>query len=171
MLESTVQKSKGRKIKVISLVVALVVALAAWLICQFAVGKENLGFAPAWMLLIVFFLGAGLFNLVYGIIKRTAIEISLGGAAAIIGLAVLLGCLKIQWWIALVIAIVLLLTLFLSLFFVKSSTIEQTMEFDNAADAGRKSYAERKAENEERKEAERKAEQEQELPEIKSFKD
>ena len=171
MLESTVQKTNARKIKVISLVAALVVALAAWLICQFAVGKDNLGFAPVWMLFIVFFLGSGLFNLVYGIVKRTAIETGLGGASAVIGLTILLICLKIEWWIALIIAVVLLAVLFFSLFFVKSSTIEQAMEFDNAADAGRKSYAERKTETEERKEAERKAEQEQELPEIKSFKD
>ena len=171
MLESTVQKSKSRKIKVIALVAALVVALIAWLICQFAVGKDNLGFAPAWMLPIVLFLGAGLFNFVYGLIKKTAIEISFGGVVAVVGLAILLICLKIEWWIALVIALVLILAIFFSMFLIKSTTIEQSMEFDNAADAGRKSYADRKAETEARKEEERKAEQEQGLPEIKSFKE
>ena len=69
------------------------------------------------------------------------------------------------------VALVLLAALLFAAFAVKAPVIEKSMEFDNAADSGRKSYEERKAETEARKEEERKAEKEAELPEIKSFKD
>lgn len=172
MFESTERKSNSRRLKTLVITAALVLALAAWLVCQFAVGKEKLGFSPIWMLFIVFFLGAGLFNFVYGILKKNAVDFVLGGAASVCGLTILLLCLLgAFWWVAFVVAVVLIVALVLSTFLLKAPVVEQTMEFDNAEDAGRKSYEERKAELEERKAAERKAEADEVLPEIKSFKD
>ncbi len=172
MLESTKNKVSMRKINSFVLIGALVVALAAWLVCQFAVGAEKLGFAPVLMLFIVFFLGAGLVNLALGIINKSAISVSLGGISAIIGLTILLICLLTDfWWVFLIVAVVLLVALLFAAFAVKAPVIEKSMEFDNAPDAGRKFYEERKAETEARKEEERKTEKEAELPEIKSFKD
>ena len=171
MLESTKKRISTRKINSFVLVGALVVALATWLICQFAVGAEKLGFAPIFMLFIVFFLGAGLVNFVLGIFWKSAISITLGGISAIIGLTILLICLLDDWWIAPIVAIVLIVALMIATFAVKAPVIEKSMEFDNDADMDRKSYEERKAETEARKDAERKADAEAELPEIKSFKD
>ena len=172
MLESTKKKTSMRKINSFVLIGALIVALAAWLVCQFAVGAEKLGFPPILMLFIVFFLGAGLVNLAFGFINKSAISISLGGISSIIGLTILLICLLTDFWcVFLIVAVVLLAALLFAAFAVKAPVIEKSMEFDNAADSGRKSYEERKAETEARKEEERKAEKEAELPEIKSFKD
>ena len=67
MLDSTKKKINNTKIVTFAQMILIVVALATWLILKFTVGKEGLGFQPFTMLLIVYFMGAGLFNIIFGI--------------------------------------------------------------------------------------------------------
>lgn len=166
MLNSTKGKIKMTKTALLSQIITLFVTLVVFLVVQLAVGKETLGFAPVWMLFIVYFLGTFAFALPVGIFKKSALAIVAGGISGVLGLEILLFCVAdIKfWYVWIVIGLVLLILVFVLTFFLKSDTL--TVEFDNQPDSGRKTYAERKAEkkNEPKKE-------EKPLPEIKSFKD
>ncbi len=166
MLESTENKIKSRKIYMIVQIAAIAIALATWLIVQFAVGKEKLGFAPIFMLFIVYFLASGVVSLVLALIGKSTHLMVTGGIEAVIGLEFLLFCVcnKKFWWVYIMIGLIVLGIIFLATFATKAKTLE--IEFDNAEDKERKTYAERKAEKEAFPE-----EEEQVLPEIKSFKD
>lgn len=166
MFNSTKQKIKMTKTALLSQIITLFVALVAFLIVQLAVGKENLGFAPIWMLFIVYFLGTFAFALPVGLIKKSALAIVAGGISGVFGLEILLFCVAdIRfWYVWIVIGLVLLILVFVLTFFLKADAL--TVEFDNQPDSGRKTYAERKAEKLNAPEKEEKP-----LPEVKSFKD
>lgn len=166
MLNSTKQKIKMTKTALLSQVITIFIALVAFLIVQFAVGYDKLGFAPIWMFFIVYFLGTFAFALPCGIVKKSALAVIAGGVSGVLGLEVLLFSVANAkfWYVWIVIGLVALILVFVLTFFLKTDTL--TVEFDNQEDSGRKTYAERKAEKENAP-----ATEEKPLPEIKSFKD
>jgi|GEM_PF-2260839 len=171
MRESTKARVKITRIRLVGLIICTVLALATFLIVQFAVGKEKLGFAPVWMLFIVGFMSAGLLLLALSIRGARSLSLVVGGVSFVLGLAILLFCLQkyIPWFVTVIIVVALLLVLFLLAFVFKAPSL--ALEFDNDKDSGRKTYKERKDEEAARRQAEREAEKEKPLPEIKSFKD
>ena len=168
MLKSTQKNAKNVKIYILAQIVIMALALIGFLICQFAVTKEKLGFAPILMLFIIYFAGAGLFCLTAGIMQKRPLSIIFGGVSLVVGLEIVFfAAADIRYWyiwivIGLVLIIIACLAVFLSL---KPTQI--TTEFDNQEDSQRKTYQERREEL--KKQAEEK--EEPQLPEIKSFKD
>lgn len=169
MLESTKKKITSSKINSVAQIILLAVSLITYLIVQFAVGKEALGFSPIWMLFTVYFLGSFLFYVVTGVIFKKAVSLVFGGITGTIGLEILLFCVAggKYWFVWVLIGLIILAITFALTFFLKADKL--AIEFDNAEDAPRKSYDQRtrgKAEAENKTEKEEKP-----LPEIKSFKD
>lgn len=169
MLESTKKKILSSKINSVAQIVLVTVALITYLILQFAVGKEALGFAPIWMLFTVYFFGSFLFYVVTGVIFKKAVSLVFGGISGTIGLEILLFCVAggKYWFVWVLIGLIILAITFALTFFLKADKL--AIEFDNAEDAQRKTYDQRleekaKAESEAKKE-------EKPLPEIKSFKE
>lgn len=169
MLESAKKKIAGSKINSVVQIILLAVSLITYLIMQFAVGKEALGFAPIWMLFIVYFLVSFIFYGVTGVISKKAVSLVFGGISGTVGLEILLFCVagSKYWFVWVLIGLIILAITFALTFFLKADKL--AIEFDNAPDAGRKTYEQRiednvKAESEDKKE-------EKPLPEIKSFKD
>lgn len=158
------------RVKLIGAIVALVLALGGFLICQLAVGKEKLGFPPFMMLFIVFFLSFGIIYLVLSAIFKRTITMVVGGGSFIVGLAILLLCLSpiVKWYVTLIIVVVLVLILFLLTFVTKAPKL--AVEYDNGDGSGRKPYAERAKETEERRAREAEENKATARPEIKSFK-
>ena len=162
---------KKMRVRLICVIVASVLAAAAFFICQFAVGAEKLGFQPFLMLFIVFFLFVGVSFLIIAAIRRRTLIMLSGGGSFIIGLVILMICLHkvIPWYVTLVVAVTLIFILFIMTFVTKAPDLH--IEYDNGPGSGRKDYKERRAEKEEELKKEHEAEKEKPLPEIKSFKD
>lgn len=171
MLESTKNKIKSRKIVSLAQITIIILSLIGFLICQFAVGKDNLGFAPIWMLFIISFLGNFVFYFVSGIIKKSVISIMAGGVSGVVGLEIILFLVANikYWYVWVVIGLLLFVILFVSTFFFKAESLE--IEYDNAPDSGRKSYAEKMAEKTAEKNNAKNNTDKEVSPEIKSFKD
>ena len=169
MRKETKAAAKKTQVKLIGIIICFVLALATYLILQFTVTREQLGFTQIWMLFIVLFMSIGLFLLTLSALqKRTLLFVS-GGGSFIIGLAILLFCLHkyIPWFVTIIIIIVLLIIMFLLTFTIKAPDLK--IEYDNGPGSDRKSYEERKAEADAKREAERQAEKEKPLPTIQSF--
>ena len=169
MRNETKVAAKKTRVRLIGIIICFVIALATYLILQFTVTKEQLGFAPIWMLFIVLFMSVGLFLLVMSAIGKRTLWFVSGGGSFIIGLAILMFCLHkyIPWFVTLIILAVLLIIMFLLTFTIKAPDLK--IEYDNGAGSERKSYEERKAEQDAKREAERQAEKEKPLPTIQSF--
>lgn len=168
MNNKTAEKVKTTKIRLFLVIISLVLSLAAYLVCQFAIGKEKLGFSPVFMLFIVFFMLDGAEYLVFSAVKKSTFAFAMGGLSLIAGTLILLLCLKVVWYAVLISAIVLCAVVFFSVFLFR--TPELTQEFDNGDGSERADYEVRKAEKQAQKQAELLREQD-DLPEIKSFKD
>lgn len=169
MLESTKKKITSSKINSVAQIILLAISLITYLIVQFAVGKEALGFSPIWMLFIVYFLGSFLFYVVTGVIFKRAVSLVFGGISGTLGLEILLFCVAggKYWFVWVLIGLIILAITFALTFFLKADKL--AVEFDNAPDAERKTYEQRTLE---KAEAESNGEKEEKpLPEIKSFKD
>lgn len=169
MLESTKKKITSSKINSVAQIILLAISLITYLIVQFAVGKEALGFSPIWMLFIVYFLGSFLFYVVTGVIFKRAVSLVFGGISGTLGLEILLFCVAggKYWFVWVLIGLIILAITFALTFFLKADKL--AVEFDNAPDAERKTYEQRTLE---KAEAESNGEKEgKPLPEIKSFKD
>ncbi len=165
MLESTAKKVKNTRLYTIGFIVSLLLSLVLFLVMQFAVGKEKLGFAPILSLFFGIFILSGLFFITVALLKRRTLVLVFGGGIFLLGLLILLLCLKVLWWVVLIVFLVLLIALFLSTFITKAPQL--ALEFDNAPDSDRPSFEERQAQKD-KEDAEK---QEKPLPEIKSFKD
>ena len=167
--ETKVAANKAR-VQLICLIVSVIVAVTTFIILQLAVGKEKLGFAPIWMLFIVFFMLLGASFLVLSALHRRTLIMVSGGASFIIGLAILMFCLNkyIPWFITIIVILALIVILFVLTFVVKAPAL--AVEFDNGPGSGRESYETRRAEAEARRVAEREAEASKPLPVIQSFK-
>lgn len=169
MLESTKKKITSSKINSVAQIILLAISLITYLIMQFAVGKEALGFSPIWMLFMVYFLGSFLFYVVTGVISKKAVSLVFGGISGTLGLEILLFCVAggKYWFVWVLIGLIILAITFALTFFLKADKL--AIEFDNAPEAQRKTYEQRTLE---KAEAEKVAKDEEKpLPEIKSFKD
>lgn len=167
MLNSTKKAIKSRKITALVQALLCAVALIVYVIFQFAIGKDNLGFSPIWMIFIVYFLGSAGFYLTAGILVKSAVSLIYGGISCVLGTEILLFCLigGKYWYAFLLIGVLILAIVFALTFYLKSDKL--VVEFDNAPDSERKTYAERTDEVKE----ESSQKEETSLPEIKSFKD
>ncbi len=169
MREATKKKAKYTRVRLLMLILSTVLALTAFLICEFAVGKEDLGFSPFFMLFIVFFMCVGLGYLIYAFIRKSTLVFSIGGLSFIAGAFILMLCLHLIWYVVLVVTLALCAVVFFSVFLFKAP--ETTLEFDNGEGSDRKPYEQRKAEEDEQRAIQLATEKEKELPQIKSFKD
>lgn len=162
------KKISANKISGLSQLILVGLSLIGFLIAQFAVGKEKLGFAPIWMLFMVYFVGGFILGLTTGLVKRSALSVFFGGISGVIGLEIILFCVANikYWYVWIVIGLVLLVMVFIAVYVMKSDKL--TIEFDNRKHDLKKAAAEK--EKTEKLKAEGKEEKE-ELPEIKSFKD
>lgn len=168
MREETKKRARNTRITLLLLIISLLLSLTAFLVCEFAVGNDKLGFSPIFMLFIVFFMTLGLEYIGYAIVKKTMFIFSVGGLSLVVGAFILLLCLHVKWYVVLISAIVMCIVVFFSVFLFKAP--ETTLEFDNGEGSERKPYEQRKAEAAEQKAAELENEK-QGLPQIKSFKD
>lgn len=165
MLESTKKTVTHAKLMLIATIAILVLSVSLWLILQFAVGSEKLGFPALLSLFIAFFVCEGFFCIQIGIFKKKAYVFAGGSILFVIGLLFTFIATKLLWWVALIICIAALIVAFFGTMLIKAP--ELAVEMDNAEGSGHKTYFERKAEEE----AEKKDEEPVELPQIKSFKD
>ncbi len=169
MREATKKRAKNTRVRLLMLIISTLLALTAFLVCEFAVGKEDLGFSPFFMLFIVFFMSVGIGYLVYALVKKSTLIFSIGGLSLIAGSFILMLCLHLIWYVVLIVTLALCLIVFFSVFLFK--TPETTLEFDNGEGSERKPYEQRKAEEDEQRATRLATEKDKELPEIKSFKE
>lgn len=153
-MTKTNEKSKSIKINALFQMIMLAVSLTVYLIFQFAVGKDVLGFLPVCMLFITYFLGSFLYGFIGGVIKRSLVGILLGGISGIIGLEILLFAAAGAkfWYVWIIVGVIVAVITLAMATFVKSDKL--AIKFDNAPETGRKTYAEKKSEeNDETKKA------------------
>lgn len=145
-MAKTNEKSKSIKINALFQMIMLAVSLAVYLICQFAVGKDVLGFLPVCTLFITYFLGSFLYGFIGGVIKRSLVGILLGGISGIIGLEILLFAAAGAkfWYVWIIVGVIVAVITLAMATFVKSDKL--AIKFDNAPETGRKTYVEKKAE-------------------------
>ncbi len=165
MAENTKKRIFATRLTLIMLAVSTVVSFIAWLIFQFGIGSEKLGFPAILTLLIGFFFTYSISFIVDVIMKKSVASTFLAFICFYFGLMFLLIALKVKAFVILILggvfAILALLTplIFKTNFFV--------LKFDNAEEVERKTYEERKAEKEEAE----KNQAEEEMPTLKTFKD
>ena len=80
MRNETKVAAKKSRVQLIGVIASIIVAVATYLIVRFAVGKEKLGFAPIWMLFIVFFMLTGIIFLVLTALHKRTLTMVGGGA-------------------------------------------------------------------------------------------
>ncbi len=115
------------------------------------------------LMLTILTLGIGAYLVVFAIVKNGGYELSVGGILTVIGVSLLLVCLDVYWVINLIVTLSLVVVAFISLFLLKASKISFTT---SDKEEGYVPYMEKLA-----KEKEIESKKEEELPEIKSFKD
>lgn len=163
--KTSAQKSaSATRILLVGVILIIVVAMTSWLICQFAVGSEKLGFPAILILFTVLFMGIGLYQLSFAVFAKRALMLMFGTIFSVIGLIFLLAIFSVQWWVILLISIALLVIGAIGVYAMKAPKL--AIEYDNSPESERKTYAEKKSE-----EAGKPKEEEKPLPEIKSFKD
>lgn len=145
-MTTTNEKSKSIKINALFQMILLAVSLTVYLIFQFAVGKDVLGFLPVCTLFITYFLGSFLYGFIVGVIKRSLVGILFGGISGIIGLEILLFAAAgaKYWYVWIIVGVIVAIIMLAMLVFVKSDKL--AIKYDNAPETGRKTYAEKKAE-------------------------
>ncbi len=117
-------------VKLIASIVVIVIAVATYLICQFAIGSEKLGFPGAFILPIVAGFGFGVVSLIFGVINKSTSDLCFGTLWFIVGVVFLLWALKVYWYVNLIIAIALLAIGFLLAFVMRAKSL--VIKFDNA---------------------------------------
>ena len=156
---------KLTKIDIVVSIIALIliVVLATVLGALQYSNVIDLKVSPFLLIMTVLTLGIGLYLTVYAIIKRAGYEYAVGGILALIGVILLMVCLKLDAWLIVIIAVGLALVAALSAFLLKANSliIERTNEKEDFT-----SYMQKLNEQKEQEKQE-----EEPLPEIKSFKD
>ena len=156
---------KLTKIDIVVSIIALIliVVLATVLGALQYSNVIDLKVSPFLLIMTVLTLGIGLYLTVYAIIKRAGYEYAVGGILALIGVILLMVCMKLDAWLIVIIAVGLALVAVLSAFLLKANSliIERTNEKEDFVPYMQKLN--------EQKEKEKQAEEP--LPEIKSFKD
>ncbi len=115
------------------------------------------------LMLTILTLGIGAYLVVFAIVKNGGYELAVGGILTVIGVSLLLVCLDVYWVINLIVTLSLLVVAFVSLFLLKASKITFTT---SDKEEGYVPYMEKL-----KQEKEIESKKEEELPEIKSFKD
>lgn len=117
------------------------------------------------LIMTVLTLGIGLYLTVYAILRRGGYEYAVGGILAVIGIILLLVCLKVDVWVIVIVGVGLGLIAMLVPFLLKakSLTVERADEKEDFVPYMQKL--------EEQKKLEKEKEESEPLPEIKSFKD
>lgn len=117
------------------------------------------------LIMTVLTLGIGLYLTVYAILRRGGYEYAVGGILAVIGIILLLVCLKVDVWVIVIVGVGLGLIAMLVPFLLKakSLTVETADEKEDFVPYMQKL--------EEQKKLEKEKEESEPLPEIKSFKD
>lgn len=164
MYNSTKKKAALTRVILVLDIIVIIASVALWLVFQYAVGSEKIGRPAILVLFCSLFLGFGLTYVVAALIAKRS-SMMLGGApSAVIGITILLILVKVPVLAIVIITIALLLISAVAVYAVHAPRL--VVEFDNNPEAGRKTYAEKKAE-----EAAAPSEPEPEKPELKSFKD
>ena len=156
---------KYNKIDVIVSIIAfiLIIAVATTLGALQIAEIINLKTSPFLLMFTILTLGSGLYVTIFGIVKKLGYELAVGGILFAIGIVLLFIMLKIHVAITIIVGVALLLIMVLSLFLLKAGSrhVERTNESEDFI-----SYNEQlKIQKQEEKE------REEELPEIKTFKD
>lgn len=127
-------KNKSEKRKVLSLggMISVVIALAVYLVLEFAVGAEKLTFWPVWSFFIALFFATGLVYVLYGLIRRHNAMLLVGFGCAIIGVMFLLISFSLDWAIVISVTALLVVVLYGATFMIRSPI---KTDADDAADS------------------------------------
>ena len=170
MNEVTNKKAKTKAWLLTGVAVCAILALAAFLIAEFAVGAAKLGFAPILLGFIVFFFALALDFGIFALIAKSALYFLFCGGSLWIGLAFLLFTLIafIPWYVTVLVLLVVAFVVFVMTFVSRAKTLE--IDY-SSNDPQRKPYAERQAEAAAKRQRELEEEKNKPLPEVKSFKE
>lgn len=158
------ERTIGVQVKLIVLCVCLLVSLIAYVILK--AGVKDFYTYPSLFSFALFFSLFGVSYLVIAILKKDAISYFVSAFCIVVGLVLFLITAKVNAWIIVAVAVVLLIVAFLlGMVFSAEKLTTPTIAKNESADY--KNYKERRAEAEKNKEEKK----EEELPEIKSYKD
>lgn len=163
MRESTKKSANFGRFVAIMLAVIVVLSVALWLVGQYGIGSEKLGFRAILILFACLFGLSGIFLTIVGIFKRSGSTLFFGGPSLMIGFIFLMKMFKVPNLAIVIISIAILVITFIAIYVFKAPQL--IVETDNDPEAGHKTYAERQ------KEALDTKEKTEELPQLKTFKD
>lgn len=158
------ERTIGVQVKLIVLCVCLLLSLITYVILK--AGVKNFYTYPSLFSFALFFSLFGVSYLVITILKKDAISYYASALSIVIGLVLFLITAKVNVWIIIAVAVVLLIAAFLLGMVFSAEKLTAPMIAKNETD-DYKNYKERRAEAEKNKEEKK----EEELPEIKSYKD
>ena len=151
---------------VVSIVALILVIATATVLGALQVSNViDLNVSTFLLIMTVLTLGIGLYLTAFAIVRRGGYEYAVGGILLVIGVILLMVCLKVYVWVIVIIGAGLLLISALVPFLLKANSliVQRTNEREDFVP-----YT-KKLEQEKQKEKEK--EKEEPLPEIKSFKD
>ncbi len=157
------KRYKGIELIISGVAIILVVIFAAVMGILKTTGVIETDVSAFLIMLTILTLGIGGYLIGFAIVKKGGYELAVGGILFIIGVALLFVCLDVDWVINLIVCLSLLIIAFVSLFLLKAPRLTFTT---SDKEEGYVPYMEKLAQ-----EKEREREAEEELPEIKSFKD
>lgn len=159
-----------KKLRTIDIVVSivaliLVIAVATVLGALQVSGVIDLKVDTFLLIMTVFTLGIGLYVTVYAIIRKGGYEYAVGGILLVVGIILLMVCLKAKFWLILIVGVGISLIAMLVPFLLKAKSlvVERANEKEDFVPYMQKL--------EEQKKEEKEKEEDKPLPEIKSFKD
>lgn len=159
-----------KKLRTVDIVVSivaliLVIAVATVLGALQVSGVIDLKVDTFLLIMTVLTLGIGLYLTVYAIIRKGGYEYAVGGILLIVGIILLMVCLKAEIWLILIVGVGISLIAMLVPFLLKANSlaVERANEKEDFVPYMQKL--------EEQKKLEKEKEESEPLPEIKSFKD
>jgi hypothetical protein len=159
-----------KKLRTIDIVVSivaliLVIAVATVLGALQVSGVIDLEVDTFLLIMTVLTLGIGLYLTVYAIIRKGGYEYAVGGILLVVGIILLMVCLKAEIWLILIVGVGISLIAMLVPFLLKAKSlvVERADEKEDFVPYMQKL--------EEQKKEEKEKEEDKPLPEIKSFKD
>lgn len=159
-----------KKLRTVDIVVSivaliLVIAVATVLGALQVSGVIDLKVDTFLLIMTVLTLGIGLYLTVYAIIRKGGYEYAVGGILLVVGIILLMVCLKAEIWLILIVGVGISLIAMLVPFLLKAKSlaVERANEKEDFVPYMQKL--------EEQKKLEKEKEESEPLPEIKSFKD
>ena len=159
-----------KKLRTVDIVVSivaliLVIAVATVLGALQVSGVIDLKVDTFLLIMTVLTLGIGLYLTIYAIIRKGGYEYAVGGILLIVGIILLMVCLKAEIWLILLVGVGISLIAMLVPFLLKAKSlaVERANEKEDFVPYMQKL--------EEQKKEEKEKEESEPLPEIKSFKD